>query len=329
MIIDKISQLIGNTPLIKISLTYSAWNLYIKLEKYNPGQSMKDRMAVNMIDAAERDGLLKLGGTIVESSSGNTATGLAMIAAERGYKFIAVVDHHACGEKIAIIKAYGSKVVIVDGEYNEDEVAVVARETLAQKIANETPNGFFVGQADNLNNSKAYEDTLAKELNNDLGHIDYLFASIGTGGSISGTARGLKKRNKNIKVVAIEPVGSTIFNPIGGPYFQSGTGNPVGAPIPGNVDYSVIDEHDYVTDKQAFNTCRYLASYKAIMVGGSSGGVIYKSIERALSLKGSGTIVAIAADAGEKYMSNAFNDEWLFSHNLWDNSVVDYLKENL
>lgn len=329
MIINKISQLIGNTPLIKIPILSSNWNFYLKLEKYNPGQSMKDRMAINMINAAEKEGLLKPGGTIVESSSGNTATGLAMIAAERGYHFIAVVDHHACKEKIAIIKAYGSEIVFVSRKYKEDEVAVVERETLAKKIATEKLNSFFVGQADNLNNSRAYENTLAKELLDDLGRIDYLVASIGTGGSLSGTARGLKRKDKNTKILAIEPVGSTIFNSNGGPYFQSGTGNPVGALIPTNVDYSVIDEHDYATDKQAFNTCRYFASHKAILIGGSTGGIIYKSIEKIKSLKGSGTMVAIAVDAGEKYMSNVFNDEWLIEHNLWDNSVIEYLDKNL
>lgn len=281
-----IIKMIGNTPILQISLKKTLWELYLKMEKFNPGLSMKDRMALNMINQAERGGFLKPGFTIIESSSGNTAIGLAVVSAVRGYKFIAVVDHHAAKEKLDIIQAYGGKIVFVKGNYGKGEVAIVEREETARQMCQEIPNSFCLKQADNLNNRGAYIDTLAKEIYKSISKVDVLMGPIGTGGSLSGTAEGLKKRNPKIKVIAIEPIGSTIFNSMGGPYLQSGTGNPVGADIPFNVNYSLIDDHGYVSDQEAFNTCRFFARKKGILIGGSAGGVLYKAIEYASNQEG-------------------------------------------
>ena len=303
------------------------WQVYLKLEKFNPGGSMKDRMALNMIEEAEKSGKLKPGGTIIESSSGNTAIGLAIISAIKGYKFIAVVDHHASKEKIDIIKAYGGKIIVVGKGYKDNEVAVVEREKTAREMAEKLPNAFFPNQADNINNRGAYIDTLAKELINDINDIGELYGAIGTGGSLCGTALGLKKYNKNTIINAVEPEGSIIFGGEGKPYFQSGTGNPKDADIPKIIDYNLIDNNFYATDKEAFNSCRYFAKKYGILIGGSSGGVLYKALEDLNVKTSSGNAVILISDGGEKYLNNVFNDDWMNNNNLIDSNVDEKIKE--
>ena len=321
MIVNKITDLIGETPLLRIKMKNNKWQVYLKLEKFNPGGSMKDRMAYNMIEMAEKEGKLKPGGTIIESSSGNTAIGLAIASAIKGYKFIAVVDHHASKEKIDMIKAYGGQIVIVGDGYKDNEVAVVEREKTAAKMSKEIPNSFFPNQADNYNNRGAYIDTLAKELLDDLGKIDSFYGAIGTGGSVCGTAMGLKKRNSNTIINAIEPDGSIIFGGPGKPYFQSGTGNPKDAPIPKIIDYSLIDNNFYATDKEAFNTCRFFAKKYGLLIGGSAGGVLYKALEDINKKANEGKAVILLCDGGEKYLNNVFNDEWMEKNNLIDKKI--------
>ena len=321
MIVNKVTDLIGNTPMLKLKMKNNDWNVYLKLEKFNPGGSMKDRMAYNMICAAEREGKLKPGGTIIESSSGNTAIGLAITAAIKGYKFIAVVDHHASKEKIDMIKAYGGEIVVVGDGYKDNEVAVIEREMTAAKMASEIPNSFFPNQADNFNNREAYTNTLAKELIDEIGTIDSFYGAIGTGGSACGIAIGLKEQNSNTNINVIEPEGSILFGGPGKPYFQSGTGNPINAPIPKIIDYSLIDNNFFATDKEAFNTCRYIAKKLGLLIGGSAGGVLYKALEDINKKDGKGNAVILLCDGGEKYLNNIFNDEWMKKNNLIDNSV--------
>lgn len=325
MIANKITDLIGNTPLLKIKMKNNEWKVYLKLEKFNPGGSMKDRMAYNMIEAAEKDGLLKPGGTIIESSSGNTAIGLAIASAIKGYKFIAVVDHHASKEKIDMIKAYGGNIVVVGDGYKDNEVAVIEREKTAAKMAKEIPNSFFPNQADNFNNRGAYIDTLANELIEELGEINAFYGAIGTGGSVCGTAIGLKKNNKDTIINAIEPEGSIIFGGEGKPYFQSGTGNPINAPIPKIIDYTLIDNNFYATDKEAFNTCIYFAKKYGILIGGSAGGVLFKALEDINNKVGTGNAVILLCDGGEKYLNNVFNHEWMEKNQLIDQEVEEKL----
>lgn len=326
MIVKKITELIGNTPLLEINMKNNGWKVYLKLEKFNPGGSMKDRMALNMIEQAEKDGRLKPGGTIIESSSGNTAIGLAIASAIKGYKFIAVVDHHASKEKLKMIMAYGGEIVEVGSSYAEDRVAVVERERVAKEMAETMKKAIFLNQADNFANRDAYSKTLAKELINELNHIDAFYAAIGTGGSSCGTAIALKNKNNNTIVNVIEPVGSIIFGGKGRPYFQSGTGNPEDAPIPKIIDYSVIDNNMYATDEEAFNTCRYFAKKYGLLIGGSAGGVLYKALEDLNKKDGHGTAVILLCDGGEKYLGNIFNDTWMTEHNLFDNTIEKKLE---
>ncbi len=326
-IVNNILELIGETPMLKLNLRNSNWNVYLKLEKFNPGGSMKDRMALKMVEDAEKSGLLKKGGTIIESSSGNTATGLAIISALKGYRFIAVVDYHASKEKIDTIKAYGGEIVKVGRGKKPDEVAAAEREKAAAELAKTIDNAFFSYQTNNESNKKAYENTLAKELINDLKTVDEFYAAIGTGGSACGTAMGLKKYNKNTVINVIEPIGSTIFNPVGAPYFQSGTGIPEDADIPKIIDFSLIDHNFYASDKEAFNTCRYFAKKHGILIGGSADGVLYKAIEDIVSKSGEGNAVILLCDGGEKYLNNIFNDEWMRKNNLFDADVEKQLSK--
>lgn len=327
MIVNKITDLIGNTPLYEMKMKNNDWKVYLKLEKYNPGGSMKDRMALNMIEAAERKGYIKPNGTIVESSSGNTAIALAIASAIKGYKFIAVVDHHASKEKIDMIKAYGGQIVVVGDGYKANEVAVVEREKTARRLADKMENAFFPNQADNFDNREAYVDTLANELVNELGTIDAFYGAIGTGGSSCGTALGLKKRNSKSQINVIEPVGSILFGGEGKPYYQSGTGNPIDAPIPKIIDYSIIDNNFYASDEEAFNTCRYFAKKYGLLIGGSAGGVLFKALEDINKKEGSGNAVLLLCDGGEKYLNNIFNDEWMIENNLIDTSIDKKLDE--
>ena len=329
MIAKKITELIGNTPLLQLSMRNNNWKVYLKLEKFNPGGSMKDRMALNMIEQAEKDGKLKPGGKIIESSSGNTAIGLAIASAIKGYKFIAVVDHHASKEKLKMITAYGGEIVVVGDGYAEDRVAVVERERVAKEMAENTANAIFMNQADNFANREAYSKTLSKELINELNVVDAFYAAIGTGGSSCGTAITLKKENSNTLVNVVEPVGSIIFGGEGKPYFQSGTGNPAGASIPTIIDYSVIDKNLYATDSEAFNTCRYFAKKFGLLIGGSAGGVLYKALEDLNNKTGEGNAVILLCDGGEKYLSNVFDDEWMNERKLIDNTVCDKLESFL
>lgn len=327
MIGNNILDLIGHTPLLKLNMKMNNWKIYLKLEKFNPGQSMKDRMALNMIEQAEKRGDLKPGGTIIESSSGNTATGLAIVAAVKGYKFIAVVDHHASEDKIKIIKAYGGQIVMVGDSKKADEVAVVERENKALELSKKIKNSYVPKQHENVDNRGAYIDSLAKELIDELVVIDLLYGSIGTGGSICGTALGMRKYNSKCRINAVEPVGSIIFGGKGGPYFQSGTGNPPDAEIPPIIDYSLIDNNFYASDKEAFNTCRYIAKNFGVMLGGSGGGVLYKALEDINSMSGSGTAVVIVCDGGEKYLDSVFNDCWMQQNNMLDPSVDEKLNK--
>lgn len=332
MAFEKISEMIGNTPLLRLPVPNDTNSeLFLKLEKFNPGQSMKDRMALNMVITAENEGKLKTGGTIIESSSGNTGTGLALIAAERGYKFIAIVDHHAAKDKIATMKAYGADIRFVDSSnYGTNRVAVKERELLAKKLSQEIPNSIFLQQADNPANAEGYYKTLGQEIiDQTRGRISTLIGSVGTGGSLSGTARKLKEFNSAITVIGVEPVGSVIFGGTDAPYFQSGTGNPGNVSIGKNVDYSLITKGLKVGDKEAFNTARFLARNKGILVGGAAGGVIYSAIQEVRSSFSPEVIVAIVADGGEKYLDTVFNDHWMQKNGLISDEIIQHLQQVL
>ncbi|WP_281558072.1 cysteine synthase family protein [Thalassomonas sp. RHCl1] len=311
----KLSQNIGNTPLVELIKTTDGSRLLLKLEQFNPTGSAKIRMAKAMLDEAQEQGLLKPGGWVVESTSGNTGTGLAMLCAERGYRFTALVDNHAAKEKISNMKAFGAEVICVS-EQGCDELSTHVRDDMAQTLA-EDQGAFWTAQHRNFANSRGYID-LARELVTDLGKdISHLVAAVGTGGSICGTTRELRDLGcHQLEVTGVEPEGSVIFGGPGKPYHQSGTGTPEGAEIGPVIEYGLIDNGLKVSDQQAFNTARYLAKKYALMVGGSAGGVIYQALQQLKKAPANSTMVALVCDGGEKYLDTVFNDDWMQNHQL-------------
>ncbi len=318
---NNITDLIGSTPILKYPLTTSSSTLYLKLERFNPTLSYKDRMALNMVIEAEQTGKLARGGTIIESSSGNTASALSMVAAAKGYKFIAVVDDQCSPEKIATIKAFGGSVVKVPS--SDGVPATGERRKIAKQLEHDIPGSYWTCQANNPSNAEGYM-TLAAELMSQVPQIDTLIGSIGTGGSLCGAARALDAQGKDIYVVAVEPDGSAIFSDKGHTYLQSGGGNPAGVALPKNIRKELIDMPVQVSDAAAFTTCNFLAKRLGLMVGGSAGGVIITAL-KFLSDNPGRTVVAILADAGEKYLGTIFNEDWIAEHQLHDDDTWDYL----
>ena len=295
--------------------------LLLKLERFNPTLSLKDRSALNMINDAEKTGQLQPGGTIIESSSGNTATSLAMIAAAKGHKFVAVIDHHCSPDKIATIEAFGGSVVKIKA--SSKIPAPDERKKVARQLAAETRNSFFVCQSDNPANSTGYV-SLAEELKAQVPTLNVLVGAIGTGGSLCGTARALHTTTKPLHVIGVEPDGSTFYSEEGHAYYQEGAGKPEDNSLPLNFIPDEIDSSTRIRDSEAFTTCNYLASRHGLLVGGSSGAVVLAAL-RFVAEKPDRTAVAILADAGEKYIDTIFSIDWLNSHDLFDKAVWDYL----
>jgi cystathionine beta-synthase len=326
---NKIDELIGNTPILEVPTIRKDWKIYLKLEYFNPAGSFKDRTARALINAAEKSGKLKKGMEIFESSSGNTAKALAMLSAIRGYKFTAVVDKHAPSDKLNSILAYGCKLhFCTDEEDPKGGHLVDVRRKAAKQLA-EKVGGINLDQYDNPENPKGYYDTLGKEISEQIPTVDYLVGTIGTGSSLSGSGLYLKE-HLNTKIIALEPKGSSHFSPHGHGYFISGPGYPAGAILPKNINTSIFYKHDYVSDREAFNTMRFFAHSKGLLVGDSSGMVLYYAMkfikEQPISEK-INKIVLIIGDSGESYLSHAFNDNWMIEKELFDEQVTRELKE--
>lgn len=316
MIIKSLTETIGNTPLLYLGQVRNGAEIYLKLEMFNPTGSMKDRMALSMLDTLQQE-LNGFQGTpkIVESSSGNTASALSMLCAARGWEFTAIMDGHASKDKVRVVQAFGGHVEFVGGEAGELSTAV--RDAKAKHIAETADDTFWTAQHDNPANSAGYTG-LCEELVSDLGKDIYAFVSaIGTGGSLCGTARKLKEINPLIHVVGVEPEGSVIF---GGPahdYHQSGTGTPQGADVGLVIDYDVIDEGRKVSDRDAFSTCHFLSREFGLLVGGSTGGAVFEAIRVAETAPLGSKIVAIACDHGSKYLDTIFCNQWLSERGIF------------
>ncbi len=310
--------LIGNTPLVKINnITRERGikaQVYAKLESLNPGYSVKDRIGISMIDDAEAKGILKPGGTLIEATSGNTGIGMALVAAVRGYRCVFVMTDKVSVEKRRYLKALGADVVICSAaaKYGSPDHYV----STAKRIAEETPNSFYPDQYNHPANPLAHYRTTGPEIWRDTeGKITHFVASIGTGGTISGTSRYLKEKNPHIKVVGADPYGS-IFKqykdtgqvPEATPYLVEGIGQNI--PV-GNADLKLVDEVINITDRESFELSRQLSRREGIFCGGSTGTIFGGALRVAKDLDESAVVVFIVCDTGEHYLSKHHSDEWM------------------
>ncbi len=315
---DNITETIGNTPLVRLRSLTAAMGIkatvLAKLEFMNPTGSVKDRMAVYILKQAITRGELKPGGTIVEATSGNTGAAVAMFAAVHGYKAILTIPDKMSTEKVDSLKAFGAEVHVcptaVPAESPESYYET------AKRIHRETPNSYLIGQYFNLDNIEAHYKLTGPEIwKQTKGKIDILVGGIGTGGTVSGTAKYLKEQNHLIEVVAADPIGSVYFNyhkdkTMIEPhtYFVEGIGEDMLCPT---IDFSVIDKVYQVTDKECFDAGRALARKEGILAGGSSGAAVHVALKHARHLPSDKIMVVILPDSGSKYISKMFNDDWM------------------
>ena len=310
MIYANVVEAIGNTPLVRLNAIARGLKPTIaaKLEMLNPGGSVKDRVGIRMIEEAERQGWLKPGGTIVEPTSGNTGTGLAMAAAVRGYKCVFVMPDKVSQEKIALLRAYGAEVVITPTAVERDSPE--SYYSVAERLTREIPGAFQPNQYFNPQNPLAHYHSTGPEIwEQTEGKIDIFVSAVGTGGTISGTGRFLKERNPNIRLVGADPAGSIYTEPhnMHG-YKVEGIGEDF---IPGTVELGLIDEWVTVSDRDSFLTARRLVREEGLLVGGSCGTAVYAALEVARRYGEDTTIVVLLPDTGRGYLSKQYNDDWM------------------
>ena len=307
---------IGNTPLIKLNRITKGLkaDVFAKLEYMNPMGSVKDRIAKYMIEKAEKEGKIKPGDTIVDNSSGNTALGLAMVCAVKGYKVKMVVRDSLSSEKIKFLKALNVELLMVDHTLPPESPDSYNK--ITPRIATETPNGYYFDQHNNRDNNETHYMTTGPEIwEQTEGKIDYFVSGVGTGGTICGVSKFLKEKNPKIKIIGVDPAGSIFYD-----YFHSkkltkpsrylieGLGDEF---LIGCVDFSLIDDIYRIMDKEAFLMTRELADREAILAGGSSGATMWACLKLAREIDRPARIVTIFADSGTRYLSSIYNDAWL------------------
>jgi len=312
-IYDSMVDLIGHTPLVRLSRVTEGITatVLVKVEYLNPGGSVKDRIAVRMIDAAEAEGLLLPGGTIVEPTSGNTGVGLALVAQQRGYRCVFVCPDKVSQDKINVLRAYGAEVVVCptavapehpDSYYN-----------VSDRLAREIPGAWKPNQYSNPNNPRSHYETTGPEIWDDTdGTVTCFVAGVGTGGTISGTGRYLKDvSGGRVRVVGADPVGSVYSGGTGRPYLVEGVGEDF---WPEAYDRTVCDEIIAVSDRDSFDLTRRLAREEGLLVGGSCGMAVAAALRAARQLGPEDVVVVLLPDSGRGYLSKVFNDEWLASY---------------
>jgi cystathionine beta-synthase len=301
--------LIGHTPMVRLGRVAEglACDFVAKLETTNPGGSSKDRPALTMVEAAEREGLLGPGYTIIEPTSGNTGVGLAIVAAQRDYKCIFVMSDKMAPEKIDLLRAYGAEVVVcptaVPPEHPDSYYST------AERLTKETPNSFRPDQYSNPNNTRAHYEATGPEIYEQTrGRVTHFVAGAGTGGTITGVGRYLKERNPRVRIIAADPVGSVFSGGAGRPYLTEGVGEDF---WPENYDASVVDEVVAVSDADAFAMARLVTRREGILIGGSGGTAVAAALRVAATLPEDAVVVVLIPDSGRGYLSKVFNDTWM------------------
>jgi cystathionine beta-synthase len=313
-----ITELIGNTPLLKLNQITKKIpaKILVKLECFNPGHSIKDRIGIRMIEDAEKKGLLKKGGTIIESTSGNTGMGLALGAIKKGYRMIVTMPDKMSNEKIDILKAIGVEVVITPTNVDADDPK--SYYSIARKMQKEITNSFYVNQYDNLSNRMTHYETTGPEIwKQTNGKITHLVAGVGTGGTITGCSMFLKEKNQDIKIWGIDTYGSVYkkFHETGifdkeeiYSYTTEGIGEDI---IPKNVDFKLIDHFEKVTDQAGALMTRRLAKEEGILAGNSCGSALAGLMQLQDKLTKNDIIVIIMPDHGSRYLGKVYNDQWM------------------
>jgi cystathionine beta-synthase len=312
---DSILDTIGETPLVRLSRIGAGLKpqLVAKLELFNPGGSIKDRVALRLIEAAERDGSLRPGGTLVEPTSGNTGTGLAIAARLKGYRVIAVMPDKMSREKIDLLRAYGAEVVIAPTDVDPESPQSYYR--VADRLTEELPGAFQPNQYRNPANPQTHYETTGPELWRQTGgRLTHLVVGVGTGGTITGMARYLREQNPDLVVVGADPVGSIYSGDEVHPYLVEGVGEDF---WPSTYDPSVVDRYVRVSDRDSFLTTRRLAETEGMLVGGSCGLAVHAALEVARGIDDAEAMVAVVLpDGGRAYLSKIFNDTWMASHGM-------------
>jgi cystathionine beta-synthase len=322
---NSILETIGNTPLVRLNSIVGdlACQVLAKVEFFNPGGSIKDRIGPAIIDDAERQGLLKPGGTIVEATSGNTGVGLAIVAATRGYRCIFVMPDKMSQEKILLLRAYGARVVVTPTAVEPDDPR--SYYAVARRIVDETPNAILANQYHNPMNPRSHYQSTGPEIwRQSGGRVTHLVAGLGTGGTISGAGRYLKERNPAVQVIGVDPIGSILYDLHQGReavqaegYKVEGIGEDF---LPGTTDLSIVDAIVRVNDRDSFLTARRLVRDEGIFAGGSSGSAVWGALHYA-SNNGLGPdhfVVVILPDTGSRYLSKFFDDDWMRENGFLD-----------
>lgn len=312
-IYDSVVDLIGNTPLVRLRNVTRGIDATVlaKVEYVNPGGSVKDRIALRMIEAAERDGRLKPGGTIVEPTSGNTGVGLALVAQQRGYRCVFVCPDKVSVDKRNVLAAYGAEVVVCPTAVEPDDPR--SYYSVSDRLARELPGGWKPDQYSNPNNPRSHYETTGPELWRQTdGRITHFVAGVGTGGTITGTGRYLKEVSGGaVRIIGADPVGSVYSGGTGRPYLVEGVGEDF---WPTAFDPAICDEVIAVSDRDAFEMTRRLAREEGLLVGGSCGMAVVAALEVARRASADDMVVVLLPDSGRGYLSKVFNDEWMASY---------------
>jgi cystathionine beta-synthase len=313
---ESILEIIGNTPMVRLNRIGRGLKptLLAKLEYLNPGGSVKDRIGIRMLEAAEREGKIKPGGTVIEGTSGNTGMGLALAAAIKGYQCIFTMPDKMSQEKIDALRALGAEVIVTPTQVDHHDPR--SYHSVAHRLSREIPNSVFPNQYQNPANADAHYETTGPEIwQQTEGSVTHAVIGVGTGGTITGVARFLKEKNPAIRIIGADPQGSifaemfqTGHKPQPQPYKVEGIGQDE---MPGNVDFSVIDEIHAVSDKNSFMRTRLLARTEGIFAGGSAGSALHVALKTCEGLSESDVVVVIIPDSGTRYLSKIYNDNWM------------------
>jgi cystathionine beta-synthase len=326
-VLESFLDAVGETPLVRLHRVarHVRPTLLAKLEMLNPGGSVKDRIGLRMIEAAERAGKLKPGGTIVEPTSGNTGHGLAIAAAIRGYKCIFVMPDKMSQEKVALLRAYGAEVVITPTAVAPESPESYYR--VADRLTDEIPGAFQPNQYFNQENPNAHYEATGPEIWEQTGgRLDAIVVGVGTGGTITGTGRYLKERDPKIQVVGADPEGSLYSGDTPRPYLIEGIGEDF---WPETFDPSVVDRYVRVSDRESFRLARAITRQEGILVGGSSGTALAAALDVAAEMDADATIVVLFPDTGRNYLSKLYSDSWLLQYGLLDRPEVVRVEEVL